>query len=55
MNTHIICPRCKKPATAFTMTLWHGPNGFRRYPLCDLCNAAVKAEEKPKMKAVVKP
>ena len=50
------CARCKKQVFYFTLTLWNGPRGFRRYPLCDNCIKEVKAEKSPiKRKAVERP
>ena len=32
--------------TDYTLILWHGPNGFRRYCLCEKCVNEVDLEKK---------
>lgn len=49
------CARCKHELVYFTKVLWNGPNGFRRYDLCDKCKKAVEKESKPKTKAPLCP
>jgi hypothetical protein len=47
------CAKCGKPAESLKEVLWdRGPNGFRRYKVCDRCaveiaksNALVKEKE----------
>jgi hypothetical protein len=34
----------------FTLVLWIGPNGFRRYPMCDKCKDKTKKEQVQKEK-----
>ncbi len=44
------CDRCKKVVERVTEVLWaHGPNGNRRYRLCDRCLAEVKKDNLKKM------
>jgi NAD-dependent SIR2 family protein deacetylase len=38
------CAKCGKEAQALTMVLTIGPQGYRRYPLCDSCKG--EAEKK---------
>jgi len=39
------CDRCKKVVGKVTEVLWsRGPNGNRRYRLCDRCLAEVKKD-----------
>jgi hypothetical protein len=53
--TTVTCAKCRHPAPVWTLVLWKGPNGYRRYRLCDKCKTAVQYEWKPARKAVVKP
>jgi hypothetical protein len=36
------CARCGKEMANFTLVLWMGPQGFRRYPMDDKCKALVE-------------
>ena len=49
------CEKCHKPTAVWSLVLWKGPNGFRRYKLCDSCKVAVQYDWKPARKAVEKP
>lgn len=35
------CAKCKQALVYYSMVLFAGPNGFRRYALCDKCKAEV--------------
>lgn len=39
------CAKCQQALVCYSMVLMNGPNGFRRYALCDKCKADV---EKPR-------
>ncbi len=53
MSTQIKCRRCLKPSITLVMALWKkGPQGFRRYAVCEKCAEEIKAEqEAPKPQA----
>lgn len=38
------CDRCKKVVDKVTEILSRGPNGYRRYKLCDKCLAEIKKD-----------
>lgn len=39
------CERCKKPSETTKQVLWRkGPNGFRKYRICEKCMPAVEAD-----------
>jgi hypothetical protein len=46
------CARCGKPRLYFTLALWMGPQGFRRYKLCDRCKAEVERKRSTKKGAI---
>ena len=39
------CAKCGQGLVYFTLILWNGPNGFRRYALCDKCRAEILEHE----------
>ena len=39
------CAKCQQALIYFTLVLWNGPNGFRRYALCDKCKAEHESHE----------
>jgi hypothetical protein len=44
------CARCRKNTDTYSMLLWRkGPRGFRRYPICRMCERAIEAEKTPKV------
>jgi hypothetical protein len=45
VNKNQKCGRCKQALTYFTFVLWQGPNGYRRYALCDKCKREVESGE----------
>ena len=51
----IICAKCRKPAPVYSLVLWRGPNGYRRYKLCPACEDAVNGVKKPKKMRIVIP
>lgn len=53
MANQVHCAKCKTPTTLYTLTLWNGPNGFRRYPLCDHCYKIVTAEKKVQIRRLL--
>ena len=40
------CARCQKKTDYYKMILWSGPNGFRRYRLCEACRKAIEKQRK---------
>ena len=38
------CAKCGRELLYFTMVLWMGPNGYRRYPMDDKCKVEVQPE-----------
>jgi len=41
------CARCQKKILYFTAVLWIGPQGYRRYCLCDACLKKIKSSPSP--------
>ena len=41
------CAKCGKPMLYYTLVLWNGPNGFRRYRLCNKCKGKVTTPLSP--------
>jgi hypothetical protein len=37
------CAKCGKDLIYFTLVLMMGSRGFRRYPVCEKCKAAIEA------------
>ena len=37
------CERCEKAARFYNLVLYKGPNGYRRYRVCDACKAELAA------------
>jgi hypothetical protein len=43
------CTKCGKDAQNVTMVLMMGPQGYRRYPICDPCKAEAEKKQAAKM------
>jgi len=39
------CTKCQQALADYSMVLFSGPNGFRRYALCDKCKAEHEKHE----------
>jgi hypothetical protein len=48
-NQSTKCARCGKPSPHLTQLLWmRGPNGFRKYMICDTCKPLVENDNNSK-------